>query len=49
VTVIIGAPIDTAGRTAEDVMRQVEDWIEGEMAHLTPPSAVQRFREAHAA
>lgn len=49
VTVVIGPPIDTAGKTAEEVMRRVEDWIEGEMALLTPPEVVQRFHEAQAA
>ncbi len=36
VTVVIGAPIDTGGLTAEEVMRRAEDWIEGQMATLTP-------------
>jgi 1-acyl-sn-glycerol-3-phosphate acyltransferase len=40
VTVVIGPPIDTRGLTAEQVMRRVEDWIEGEMQHLTPPEAI---------
>jgi 1-acyl-sn-glycerol-3-phosphate acyltransferase len=40
VTVVIGQPIDTSGLTAEQVMRRVEDWIEGEMQHLTPPEAI---------
>jgi len=46
VTVVIGAPIDTRGLTAEEVMRRVEDWIEAQVASLIPPEAV---REAHAA
>lgn len=40
VTVAIGPAMDTAGLGAEEVMRRVEDWIEGEMAYLTPPEAV---------
>jgi 1-acyl-sn-glycerol-3-phosphate acyltransferase len=36
VTVVIGAPIETAGRSAEGVMREVEEWIEGQMTRLTP-------------
>lgn len=39
VTVVIGEPIDTAGRTAEEVIREVEEWIEGQMATLTPARA----------
>jgi len=40
VTVIIGKPVDTAGRTPEEVMREAEAWIEGEVARLVPPEAV---------
>ena len=40
VTVVIGAPIDTRGRTPTDVMREVEAWIEGEMARLIPPETL---------
>jgi 1-acyl-sn-glycerol-3-phosphate acyltransferase len=40
VTVVIGPAIDTAGLTADQVMRRVEDWIEGEMARLTPRGAI---------
>jgi 1-acyl-sn-glycerol-3-phosphate acyltransferase len=36
VTVVIGPPIDSRGLTAEQLMRRVEEWIEGEMARLTP-------------
>jgi len=39
VTVVIGKPIDTSGRTPQDVMREVEAWIEGEVDKLIPPSA----------
>ena len=34
VQMVIGAPIATAGLKAEEINRQVEDWIEGEMARL---------------
>jgi 1-acyl-sn-glycerol-3-phosphate acyltransferase len=40
VTVVIGAPIETRGRTAEEVMREAEAWIEGEVARLVPPERV---------
>jgi len=46
VTVVIGEPIDTRGLTAEEVMRRVEDWIEGQMAALTP---APRSEPPHAA
>ena len=42
VTVVIGPAMDTRGLTAEEVMRRVEDWIEGEMRHLTPPEAIAK-------
>jgi 1-acyl-sn-glycerol-3-phosphate acyltransferase len=35
IQVRIGPPIHTAGKTAQQVLRQVEDWIEGEMAVIT--------------
>jgi len=41
VTVVIGPPIDSAGLTAEELMRRVEDWIESEMERLTPPEAMK--------
>ena len=34
VTVSIGAPIDTAGRRAEALTREVEEWIESEMQRI---------------
>lgn len=34
ITVSIGAPIDTAGMKADELNRQVETWIEAEMARL---------------
>jgi len=49
VTVVIGRPIDTAGLTAEQVMRQAEDWIEGEMERLTPREAVAKSHATRAA
>lgn len=42
VTVSIGPPIDTAGLTAEQVMRRAENWIESEMAQLIPQQAPVR-------
>lgn len=42
VTVSIGPPIDTAGLTAEQVMRRAENWIESEMAQLIPQQATVR-------
>lgn len=34
VQMVIGAPIATAGLKVEEINRQVEEWIEGEMARL---------------
>jgi 1-acyl-sn-glycerol-3-phosphate acyltransferase len=42
VTVVIGPAIDAAGLTPEQVMRRVEDWIEGEMEGLTPREAIAK-------
>jgi 1-acyl-sn-glycerol-3-phosphate acyltransferase len=36
VDVSIGQPIPSEGRTAEDLMAQVQEWIEGEMRRLDP-------------
>jgi 1-acyl-sn-glycerol-3-phosphate acyltransferase len=36
VDVSIGKPISSEGRTADDLMREVEAWIEGEMRRLDP-------------
>lgn len=36
VDVSIGRPIPSAGRAADELMRQVEDWIEAEMRRLDP-------------
>ncbi len=36
VDVSIGRPIPTEGRNANDLMREVEDWIESEMRRLDP-------------
>lgn len=41
VTVVIGEPIDTTGLTADELMRRVEDWIEGQMAILTPAARIE--------
>jgi hypothetical protein len=35
----IGAPISTKGKTAVEVGREVEEWIEAEMLRLPPTSA----------
>ncbi len=36
VTVSIGKPISSQGRTADELMREVENWIEGEMRVISP-------------
>ncbi len=36
VDISIGAPIDSTGREADELMRQVQDWIETEMHRLDP-------------
>lgn len=36
IDVVIGQPIPTTGRPAEEVMREVEAWIEGEMRRIDP-------------
>ncbi len=36
VDVSIGAPIDSAGREPEELMQQVQNWIESEMRRLDP-------------
>ena len=41
VDVSIGLPIDSAGRDPEELMRQVEDWIESEMRRLDPEAYPQ--------
>jgi 1-acyl-sn-glycerol-3-phosphate acyltransferase len=43
VTVVIGAPIDSAGHTPEQLMRKVEDWIEPQV------DALLQAKRAHAA
>ena len=49
VTVVIRPAIDTAGLTAEQVMRRAEDWIEGEMERLTPAEAISKSHATRAA
>lgn len=49
VTVVIGDPIATQGLTAEEVMRKVEDWIEGQMASLTPAHLLDGHHAARTA
>ncbi|HMM47036.1 MAG TPA: lysophospholipid acyltransferase family protein [Thiobacillaceae bacterium] len=39
VTVRIGPPIETSGRSAAELTREVEAWIEAEMARLPPAAA----------
>ena len=47
VDVSIGAPIDSAGRDADDLMREVETWIEAEMRRLDPEAyALRRVASA---
>jgi 1-acyl-sn-glycerol-3-phosphate acyltransferase len=46
VTVVIGKPLDTRGRTPEEVMREVEAWIEGEVARLVPQDAQAKGAKA---
>ena len=47
VRVSIGSPIPSAGRDAEELMREVESWIEAEMRRLDPEAyAVQRGADA---
>ncbi|SHM26581.1 1-acyl-sn-glycerol-3-phosphate acyltransferase [Rhizobacter sp. OV335] len=41
VTVSIGKPIAPAGREADDLMREVEAWIEGEMRRIDPEAYAQ--------
>lgn len=36
IDISIGAPVDPAGRDADDLMREVETWIEAEMRRLDP-------------
>jgi 1-acyl-sn-glycerol-3-phosphate acyltransferase len=36
IDVSIGEPIASVGRDAEDLMREVETWIEAEMRRLDP-------------
>jgi 1-acyl-sn-glycerol-3-phosphate acyltransferase len=43
VTVSIGRPIDTRDRSADDVNREVERWIEAEMRRISP----ERYPENH--
>jgi len=33
---VIGKPIPSEGREADELMREVQDWIEGEMRRLDP-------------
>jgi 1-acyl-sn-glycerol-3-phosphate acyltransferase len=40
VDVSIGKPIPSEGRTADDLMREVETWIEAEMRRIDPEAYV---------
>jgi 1-acyl-sn-glycerol-3-phosphate acyltransferase len=48
VTVVVGPPIESAGLTAEELMRRVEHWIEGEMERLIPPEVIAKARAGRA-
>ncbi|MCX2525521.1 lysophospholipid acyltransferase family protein [Larsenimonas rhizosphaerae] len=42
ITVVIGAPIDTSGRTAKEIMAEVEEWVDDQLERIssvpyTPP------------
>jgi 1-acyl-sn-glycerol-3-phosphate acyltransferase len=41
VTVVVGEPIATAGRTSRDLIEQVENWIEAEMINLDAEAKLQ--------
>jgi 1-acyl-sn-glycerol-3-phosphate acyltransferase len=49
VSIIIGPVIETAGLTAAQVTKRVEDWIENEMANLTPPGMTSEVDATRAA
>jgi 1-acyl-sn-glycerol-3-phosphate acyltransferase len=42
IDIAIGRPIDSTGRKADELMREVEAWIEAEMRRLDP----EAYREA---
>jgi 1-acyl-sn-glycerol-3-phosphate acyltransferase len=44
VDVSIGKPIPSEGRAPEDLMREVQEWIEGEMRRLDPEAYAQAAR-----
>lgn len=37
IQVVIGTPIQSQGRTAADILKEAEDWIEGTMAMISQP------------
>lgn len=49
VTVVIGKPIETAGRNPDEVMRETEEWIETQMQNLTPGPIVPVNRNEQSA
>jgi 1-acyl-sn-glycerol-3-phosphate acyltransferase len=44
IDVSIGKPISSAGREPDELMREVETWIEGEMRRLDPDAYVDEAR-----
>jgi 1-acyl-sn-glycerol-3-phosphate acyltransferase len=42
VTVVVGKPIETKGREPAELMREVEEWIEGQMRELIPGMVATR-------
>jgi 1-acyl-sn-glycerol-3-phosphate acyltransferase len=44
IDISIGRPIEPAGRSAEDLMREVERWIEAEMRRLDPEAYASSAR-----
>lgn len=45
VDVVIGKPIPSTGRSAEDLMQEVQAWIEGEMRRLDPEAYASEAQE----
>jgi len=44
IDISIGQPIASVGRSADDLMREVERWIEAEMRRLDPEAYVSSAR-----
>ena len=47
VDVSIGRPIDTTGREADELMREVETWIEAEMQRLDPEAYTDKANQSN--